>query len=515
MIDPSRTVALVGRPNVGKSRLFNRLCGRRLSIVHDQPGVTRDVVAADVDDDYRLLDTGGIGLEPEMTPERIARATEEQVDFAIQAASLLLFIVDAIDGVTSLDAIAAEKLRRHGLPVILVANKVDTVGGEAALEGECASLGLGEPILVSAEHGHGMEDLAPAIASALGPKPDSASGAGASESAERTRIALVGRPNVGKSSIGNNLLDSSRLIVSDVPGTTRDSVELDLDYPHPDGEMLRFRFVDTAGLRSKRKVDKPVEYFSGVRTQHAIERADVVFLVIDALDGVTRQDQVLAGDILDAGRALVVVVNKWDLVKERWKDEPLEGYKNLEEFLEAYEAALRKELFFLPDPPVLFVSATTGFSMPLLLDSATSVEAALDLKLPTGPLNRLLQDLIEARPPRNIGAKRFKVFYAVQVGNRPLRLRLYCNRVERLEPAYRRYLERALIKEFRLHGCPIRFDLVGKEKRYSEEEERGSGKNIERPRSEGNSPARKKQKPGGKRKTVKTKRAATKRGKKR
>jgi GTP-binding protein len=461
MIDPSRTVALVGRPNVGKSRLFNRLCGRRLSIVHDMPGVTRDLISAEVRDDYVLLDTGGIGMELEMTPKNIASAAEEQVDFAIRAASVILFVVDVRSGITALDEMVADKLRRYGKRVVLVANKVDNLDEEADAD-EFSRLGLGDAYPVSAEHGRGINDLNEAVDEMLGPKPEGSGG----DKDKRIRISLLGRPNVGKSSIGNRLLDSNRLIVSDVPGTTRDSVELDLDYKHPDGETLKFRLADTAGLRMKRKVDSPVEYFSGVRTQHAMERSDVVFLVIDAVDGVTKQDQALAGEVLDAGRALVIVVNKWDLIIQRWEEEPIEGYKNLKHFLKSYEESLRKEMFFLPDPPVLFVSAMTGFKIESLLETAASVQATLDLKLPTGRLNNLVHSLFEARSPKLVGTKRFKVFYAVQVGSRPLKIRFYCNRIERLDPAYRRYLEKAIIHEFRLSGCPVRFDLVGKEKRY-------------------------------------------------
>ena len=460
MIDPSRTVALVGRPNVGKSRLFNRLCGRRLSIVHDMPGVTRDLISAEVRDDFVLLDTGGIGMELEMTPKQIASAAEDQVEFAIQAASLVLFVVDVRSGMTSLDEMVAEKLRRYGKSVVLVANKVDSDAEEADAE-DFARLGLGAPAMVSAEHGRGMDFLNRQIEQALGPKPENKGG----DAESRIRISLVGRPNVGKSSLGNALLESTRLIVSDVPGTTRDSVELDLEY-EKDGQRICYRLADTAGLRSKRKVGNPVEYFSNVRTQHAIERSDVVFLVIDAADGVTKQDQALAGDILDAGKALVVVVNKYDRLEERWGEEPVDGYRSLKHFLGAYEEALRKQLFFLPDPPVLFVSAKSGFRVESILEAAASIHASLDMKLPTGRLNRLVQDLLEARAPKIVGIKRFKIFYAVQTGSRPLRIRFFCNRIERLDPTYRRYLEKGLIHEFALKGCPVRFDLVGKEKRY-------------------------------------------------
>lgn len=464
-IDPSRTVALVGRPNVGKSRLFNRLCGRRLSIVHDMPGVTRDIISAEVDGDYLLLDTGGLGMELEMTPKQIATAAEDQVDFAIQAAKVILFIVDVRSGVTALDEIVSEKLRRFGKTLLLVANKVDS-DSEEALSSEFSRLGLGSPINLSAEHGRGLNFLKSELQRALGPKPETDD----ETENKRIQISLVGRPNVGKSSLGNALLNSKRLIVSDVPGTTRDSVELDLSYQHPDGKTLGFRLTDTAGLRMKRKVDSSVEYFSSVRTEHSIERSDVVYLVIDAMDGVTKQDQALAGMITDAGRAIVVVVNKWDLVKQRWEEEPIDGYKNLKHFLTSYEESLRKALFFLPNPPVVFVSALKQFKVERLLETAASVEPTLDLKLPTGPLNRTIQKLFDARSPKLVGVKRFKVFYAVQTGSRPMRIRLFCNRVERLDPTYRRYLEKGLIHEFQLQGCPIWFELVGKDRRYSEED---------------------------------------------
>ena len=327
-----------------------------MSIVHDMPGVTRDLISTEVRDDYVLLDTGGISMEIEMTSKKISVAAEEQVEFALQAASVILFVVDVREGITNLDEIVAQKLRRYGKHVLLVTNKVDLEENEG-LADEFIRLGLGEPICVSAEHGRGISELEVAIDEKLGPKLEGSE----ADRTDRIRISLIGRPNVCKSSIGNRLLKSTRLIVSDVPGTTRDSVELDLDYQHKDGEILKFRLADTAGLRMKRKVDSPVEYFSTVRTQAALERSDVAFLVIDAVDGVTKQDQALAGDILDAGRALVIVVNKWDLIIDRWTHDPIDGFKNLKHFLKSYEESLRKEMFFLPNPPVLFVSAATGF----------------------------------------------------------------------------------------------------------------------------------------------------------
>ena len=393
------------------------------------------------------------------------------MEFAIQAASVILFVVDVREGITNLDEIVAQKLRRYGKHVLLVTNKVDLEENED-LADEFIRLGLGQALCVSAEHGRGITDLEAAIDEKLGPKPEGSE----ADQTDRIRISLLGRPNVGKSSIGNRLLKSTRLIVSDVPGTTRDSVELDLDYQHKDGELLKFRLADTAGLRMKRKVDSPVEYFSTVRTQAALDRSDVAFLVIDAVDGVTKQDQALAGDILDAGRALVIVVNKWDLIIDRWTHDPIDGFKNLKHFLKSYEESLRKEMFFLPNPPVIFVSAVTGFEIESMLNAAASIQATLDMKLPTGKLNNLIEKLFEARAPKIVGTKRFKVFYAVQTGSRPLRIRFFCNRVERLDPGYRRYLEKAIIHEFRLSGCPVRFDLVGKARRYEE----GEGENVPR-----------------------------------
>lgn len=463
MLESTRTVALVGRPNVGKSRLFNRLTGRRLSIVHDQPGVTRDVISAEVGDAYCLLDTGGIGMDLEQTPQRIAHAAEDQVEFALQAAQVILFVVDAQSGITTLDERVADKLRRYGPQVLLVANKVD-MDVNASQADEFVQLGLGMPISVSAEHGRGVLELNHAIESRLGPKPH----ATRQSTDRRIPIALFGRPNVGKSSLGNALLKSQRLIVSDVPGTTRDAVELDLEYQKSPNERLRFRLADTAGLRSKRKVDSSVEYFSSMRTQHALERSDVVFLVIDAMDGVTKQDQALAGAIQDAGKSMVVVVNKWDLVLQQWEQQPVEGFKNVQQFAQSYEKSLRKQFFFLPNPAVLFVSASTGFQVESLLEEAAQVAGLLDTELPTGRLNRVIERLFEARSPKIVGTKRFKVFYAVQTGNKPFRIRFFCNRIERLDPSYRRYLEKAILHEFDLRGCTIRFDLIGKERRYEE-----------------------------------------------
>lgn len=460
-----QSVAIVGRPNVGKSRLFNRLAGRRISIVHDRPGVTRDVVVADSPKGYTLMDTGGIGMLPEMTPTEIQQATEDQADFAIRAADLLLFVVDGREGLIPLDETLAIKFRKMGKKPVLVVNKLDEAEKNYSIS-EFARLGFEQTVGISAEHGHGMDNLLSTIAGRLPPPP-----APADEDVEsRTKIAFIGRPNVGKSSLCNRLLNMDRLIVSDVPGTTRETVELDLDYQVEDqDDVWRFRLFDTAGLKRKKRIDSSLDYFSAVRTKHAVESVDIVFLVLDAREGVTKQDKVMAHHVLSEGRALSILVNKWDLALESFRKDPLPGYEDEKDFRKSYLKSLRKEFFFLPDSPVSFVSAKTGYSIKDFLQVAKDLDSRMDKTLSTSALNKLIGDMWEHRPPAKIKGKRFKVFYAVQVENRPFRIKLFCNREERLNDQYRRYLEKGIQQKFGLSGCPLKFSLAGKEARYQED----------------------------------------------
>jgi len=461
----TQSVAIVGRPNVGKSRLFNRLAGRRISIVHDRPGVTRDVVVADSPEGYVLMDTGGIGMLPEMTPTEIQQATEDQADFAILAADLLLFVVDGRDGLVPLDETLAVKFRKMGKTPLLVVNKLDDMEHMESIS-DFARLGFEQTIPISAEHGLGIQDLLSAIAQTLPPAPPVQS----DDSDPRTRIAFIGRPNVGKSSLCNRLLNMDRLIVSDVPGTTRETVELDLDYEaEGQEEPWRFRLYDTAGLKRRKRIDSSLDYFSAVRTKHAVESVDVVFLVLDAREGVTKQDKVMAHHVLEEGRALSILVNKWDLALESFRKDPLPGYEDEKDFRKSYLKSIRKELFFLPDSPVSFVSAATGYSIDDFLQVARDLDARMDKSISTSSLNKLIGDMWEHRPPAKIKGKRFKVFYAVQVENRPFRIKLFCNREERLNDQYKRYLEKGIQREFGLSGCPLKFSLAGKEARYKEE----------------------------------------------
>ena len=461
------SVAIVGRPNVGKSRLFNRLAGRRISIVHDRPGVTRDVVVADSPEGYVLMDTGGIGMQPEMTSVEIQNATEQQADFAIRAATLLLFVVDGRDGLLPLDETLSMKLRKMGKQPILVVNKMD-IPEQGYSFSEFAKLGFETVVGVSAEHGHGVDELIQEVAQKLPPSPPLRSG----DDSNRTKIAFIGRPNVGKSSLCNRLLNTERLIVSDVPGTTRETVELDLDYQVEGQENpWSFRLFDTAGLKRRNRIDSSLDYFSAVRTKHAIEEVDVVFLVLDAREGVTKQDKILAGHVLEAGKALSILVNKWDLALESFRKDPLPGYEDEKDFRKSYIKSIRKELFFLPESPISFVSAQTGYAVEAFLNIARDLDARMDKSISTSTLNKLIGEMWEHRPPAKVGGKRFKVFYAVQVETRPFRIKLFCNREEKLNDQYRRYLEKGIQKRFGLSGCPLKFSLAGKEARYKEDQD--------------------------------------------
>jgi GTP-binding protein len=466
----SRIVAIVGRPNVGKSRLFNRLARKRISIVHDQPGITRDVISTEVADGaYTLLDTGGLGYKGDDTPAALTQASEQQVEFAIATASLILFVVDGLAGLSSLDERIAQMLRKSRKTVRLVVNKADFDDDKVALD-EAYRLGFGEPLRVSAEHGRGEAELRAAILAALGPVPE-ADAAPVKTAADPLCVCFIGRPNVGKSSLSNRLLQSDRLIVSPVPGTTRDAIEVPFEFKGRDGKFYPFRLIDTAGIKAATKLASPVEYFSRLRSLDAIQRADVVFLVLDSLEGVTQQDKAIAGEAVKEQKPIVIVVNKWDLVHEAFarSAEGVSGYKSERDYREKYAAALFDRLFFTPGSPLIFVSALSGYEVDRMLNAAVKLNRTLDKKLPTAKLNDLLGRLTERNPPPAIGGRRFRIYYATQTGTRPFRVRLFCNREEKLSESYRRYLEAGLVEEFGLNGCPICFELVGKEQRSATE----------------------------------------------
>jgi GTP-binding protein len=466
-------VVLVGRPNVGKSRMFNRLVGRRVAIVHDMPGVTRDLNSAEVEGRFILLDTGGLGLKTNPDFQEIVDASELQVEFAVEMADLVLFMVDGKEGLTGLDQEIAERLRKNGKQVILVVNKSDALVHENNMI-DFYSLGFKKTVAVSAEHGLGMDDLWDGINEFVEEKSHAVESENEADEEDeedaRVKICFIGKPNVGKSSLSNAVLRTDRMIVSSIPGTTRDTIRQDFEVEKTNGKTWKFTLLDTAGYRNPSRITTSVDYFSSVRSNEAMEEADVVFLVVDAKDGPGRIEKQIGGNAIAKGRALAVIVNKWDYVKKLYeKGERVEGYEDEPSFRAAFEESLREQLFFLPDSPVLFVSAMEHFQLTRILKTARELYRRQRSRIPTATLNNALERWTMQRSPRYIKGKAFKIYYAVQTGTRPFRFKLFCNRAGKLEDSYKKFLQNKLINEFDLAGCPIEFELVGKEVRYTEE----------------------------------------------
>ncbi|MCH6255937.1 ribosome biogenesis GTPase Der [Puniceicoccaceae bacterium K14] len=464
------TVAIVGRPNVGKSRLFNRLVGQRISIVHDMPGVTRDIVSRDLPEGYTLLDTGGMGLLPGTsdTPEKIVSAVESQVELSILAANYILFVVDGREGLSPLDIDMGKILRKSGKKVLMVVNKVDS-GVDGIDTAAFYKLGLGDPIFVSAEHGRGIDVLKTMIIDQRNedvgePEPED-------PSKKVIRIGFIGRPNVGKSSLSNCLVQSERFIVSDIPGTTRDSVETSFTWNSKRGEDWHFTLTDTAGIRKNTKLDSSVEYFSRVRSLDAIHNLDVVLMVVDAKEGPTSLDKAIAGEATAANKPVVVVVNKWDLALEAFANEEISGFEEEKGFREAFEKGLRREIFFVPGAPIRFVSAKENLDIEKMLYDVRQLDKRHNQKIPTGRLNNLLQKMAIRMPAPKVDGRRFRFYYAVHTGNRPYRVKVFCNQGYRLGDSYKRYLQAGIVEAFDLEGCPIVFDLVNKKNPYVNEDE--------------------------------------------
>ena len=471
----SGLIAIVGRPNVGKSALFNRIVGKRIAIVHDQPGVTRDRVSAEAEwhgRPYTLVDTGGIGLvRGEKSGDVITRAAFDQVQLAIDAASVIVLVVNVQEGVVPLDREVAARLRTCGKPVLVAVNKVDTYRAEAGLD-EFAALGFEKVFPVTAIHGEGIEVLMDAAVKLLPPMPAAGEAPPAEEAtlSRRTgplKLAIVGRPNVGKSSIINALTHSERVIVSPIPGTTRDAVDVPFEV-ETDGVRQSYVLIDTAGMRKTRRIDDSIEFFSVKRSEESIARCDIVVLVLDAETGITEQDKKVADRIVEAHRACIVVVNKWDLVEEqvrrtreeeitrrtnksRSRDDTTKRLSTLGEFGEW----VQEHLFFLDYAPVIFTSATSGFHLDRLLEAVRYVAAQLQQQIPTSLLNRTLNDAIERRQPVSAAGHRLKFFYATQVRQAPPTFLLFVNRDELFSPPYAKYLAGEMRRAYGYEGCPI------------------------------------------------------------
>ena len=472
LVAMSGLIAIVGRPNVGKSALFNRIAGKRIAIVHNEPGVTRDRVSAEVEwqgRPFTLVDTGGIGLlRREKSEDVIIQAAFEQVQLAIDSAQAIILVVNVQEGVVPLDREVAARLRHSGKPVLVAVNKVDSYRAESGLS-EFAELGFAGVFPVTAIHGFGIEDLMSAALAFLPlstvPAPSAEAEAEADPGYGPLKLAIVGRPNVGKSSIINALTDSERVIVTPIAGTTRDAVDVPFEV-ETEGVRESYLLIDTAGLRKTRRVDDSVEFFSVKRTEEAIGRCDIAVLVLDAEAGIMEQDKKVAAKIVEERKACIVVVNKWDLIGEsvlkarqeeigrREKKERREGPKAMTTLSEFGEW-VQEKLFFLDYAPVIFTSAKSGFHLDRLLEAVRYVAAQLQQSIPTALLNRTLQDAVTRRQPVSAQGHRLKFFYATQVKKAPPVFLLFVNRDELFSDQYKKHLSGELRKAFGFEGCPI------------------------------------------------------------
>ena len=426
-------VAIVGRPNVGKSQLFNRLAGKRLSIVEDTPGVTRDRLYADSEwrgRNFSVIDTGGI--EPRNDNE-ILKFMRYQAEAAIHHADVIIFITDLRTGVTASDEEVASMLQRSGKPIVLAVNKCDKPGAPDPNIFEFYNLGLGEPYGISALHGYGTGDMLDAVYEHFPEESEN------DEDDDRIRIALIGKPNVGKSSLLNRVLGEERVIVSNVAGTTRDSVDADIE-----NEYGKFTFIDTAGIRKKSKIEEKIEKFSVMRSLMTVERSDVCVIMIDAQEGVTEQDTKVAGEAHNAGKACIIVVNKWDTVEKDGST------------MKEYTLRVREGLAYMPYAPVLFISAKTGQRVDKLYSLIAEVYEQNHKRIPTGQLNSILAEATSRVQPPTDKGRRLKIYYVTQAGVTPPTFIFFCNDAKLFHFSYQRYLENQIREVFSLTGTPVR-----------------------------------------------------------
>ena len=433
---PKPIVAIVGRPNVGKSALFNKLIGRRVSIVEDTPGVTRDRIYGESDWNGRrftLIDTGGI--EPR-TDSEILTFMREQAEIAISHADVIVFLTDIRTGLTASDQEVAAMLLRSGKPIVLAVNKMDSTGAPDPDFYEFYNLGLGDPIAVSAVHGHGTGDLLDACLRYFPPEDEEEG------EDDAIKVAVIGKPNAGKSSLVNRILGEERVIVSDVAGTTRDAIDSRFE-----NDKGKFVFIDTAGLRRKSKVSEAIERYSVLRATMAIERSDVCLILIDACEGVTEQDTKVAGLAHEAGKASIVVVNKWDLVEKDGKT------------MDRMRKEVREALSFMAYAPILFISAKTGQRVDRLFELIDYVSNQAAARITTGMLNDVLADAqTRVQPPTDKG-RRLKIYYMTQVGIKPPHYVIFCNDTRLFHFSYQRYLENCIRNTFGLEGTPIKISI--------------------------------------------------------
>lgn len=427
-------VAVVGRPNVGKSTLFNKLIGKRLSIVDDTPGVTRDRIYGDVEwrgKKIMLIDTGGI--EPK-TDDMMLSKMREQANLAIDSAQVIIFVTDVNTGITAADNDIGTLLRKSGKPVVLCVNKCDKTGAAPAELYEFYNLGLGDPIAVSSVHGHGTGDLMDEVYSHIGDEQFE------EEDEDVINVAVIGKPNAGKSSLVNRMAGEERVIVSDMAGTTRDAIDTLVENTYG-----RFNFIDTAGLRRKSKVEDDIEKYSVLRANMAVDRADVCVIMMDAAEGFTEQDSKVAGLALDAGKACIIAVNKWDLVEKNGNT------------IDSYRKKLMNDFSFMSFTPIIFISAKTGQRIDRLYELIKYVYAQNTMRISTGMLNDILADAVARTQPPSDKGRRLRIFYITQASTKPPTFVCFCNKADLFHFSYQRYIENCIRSSFGLEGTPIRF----------------------------------------------------------
>ena len=441
-------VALIGKPNVGKSTFFNYLVGSRISIVEDTPGVTRDRIYAETNwrgRDFTLIDTGGI--EPN-TDDIILSQMREQADLAINMADVIIFLTDVKQGVTAADREISIMLKKSKKPIVLVCNKVDNFERDKNEVYEFYNLGIGEPHPLSATNGLGIGDILDAIYEKF-PKIDEGE-----DDDNKIKVALIGKPNVGKSSLLNKILGENRSIVSDIAGTTRDAIDSEFE-----NENGKYVFIDTAGVRKKSKIKENIEKYSIMRTLLAIERSDVCLMMIDAVDGVTDQDAKIAGEAHEAGKGVIIVVNKWDAVEKETGT------------LEKYKKEVYQKLKYLSYAPIVFISALTGQRVNKLFDMINEVAEKNAFRISTSVLNQVINEAIAIVQPPSDKGKRLKIYYGTQVGSKPPTFVIFVNDKKLFHFSYERYLVNQIRKEFDLTGTPIR--IISREKNEKEAKKEG------------------------------------------
>ena len=435
-------VAVVGRPNVGKSTLFNKLIGKRVSIVDDTHGVTRDRVYGECEWRNRkisLIDTGGI--EPYKNNDVILSGMQHQVQLAIDFADVVVFVVDGKQGMVSTDKEIAAMLVKSGKPIVLCVNKLDNIGTEDYDFYEFYNLGLGDPVKVSSVHGHGTGDLLDEVFDYL---PENEF----EEDSSKVQVAIIGKPNVGKSSLINYVSGQERSIVSDIAGTTRDTIDTVVENKHG-----IYNFIDTAGIRRKSKVSEKIEKYSVIRAKLAIERSDVCVIMIDATEGATEQDTKIAGLAHEAGKACIVVVNKWDLIEK--DDKTMDKYKK----------KLKEDFLFMSYAPVIFISAKTGKRVEGIFETINKVAESNSMRISTGVLNDILSRAVVKTPPPTHKGKRLKIYYMTEVSVKPPTFVFFVNKAELFHFSYQHYIENNLRKVFGFQGTPIRFIIREKSDR--------------------------------------------------